>query len=217
MRGAYRDRLGKLHQADGGTLFLDEVGEMSPRMQAMLLRFFEKGEIQIVGDTRDTRTRTVDVRVITATNRNLAERVASGHFREDLLYRLRVIHITVPPLRDRVADIPPLVEHMLSKARRRMTFTSAAMRVLARYRWPGNDPRAQESSNRRPGWRTAPRSTCPICPSTSRRGLRLVIVRAPPLDRRSAVRIARSGELHLLSTCTALPQPRSHAPTSGNW
>ena len=133
--GAYRDRPGKLQEADGGTLFLDEVGEMSLRMQAMLLRFLENGEIQVVGETRP---RTVDVRVITATNRNLAERVASGLFREDLLYRLRVIHITVPPLRERVEDIPALVAYTLSKSGRRMTFTSAAMRVLTRYRWPGN-------------------------------------------------------------------------------
>jgi DNA-binding NtrC family response regulator len=133
--GAYRDRPGKLQEADGGTLFLDEVGEMSLRMQAMLLRFLENGEIQVVGETRP---RTVDVRVITATNRNLAERVASGLFREDLLYRLRVIHITVPPLRERVDDIPALVAHTLSKSRRRMTFTNAAMRLLTRYRWPGN-------------------------------------------------------------------------------
>jgi len=136
--GAYRDRLGKLQQADGGTLFLDEVGEMSPRMQAMLLRFLENGEIQIVGDTRGTQTRTVDVRVIAATNRNLDERVASGHFREDLLYRLRVIHIAVPPLRERVDDIPALVERTLSKTRPRLTCSSAAMRALTRYRWPGN-------------------------------------------------------------------------------
>ena len=136
--GAHRDRLGKLQQADGGTLFLDEVGEMSPRMQAMLLRFLENGEIQIVGDTHGTRTRTVDVRVITATNRNLAERVASGHFREDLLYRLRVIHIAVPPLRERVDDIPALVEHALGKTRPRLTCSSDAMRALTRHRWPGN-------------------------------------------------------------------------------
>jgi transcriptional regulator with PAS, ATPase and Fis domain len=110
--GAYRDCAGKLQLADGGTLFLDEIGEMSPRMQAALLRFLESGEIQPVGDTR---SRTVNVRVIAATNRNLPERVAAGHFREDLLYRLRVIEIAVPPLRERRADIPALVEHVLRR------------------------------------------------------------------------------------------------------
>jgi DNA-binding NtrC family response regulator len=133
--GAYRDRPGKLQQADGGTLFLDEVGEMSLRMQAMLLRFLENGEIQVVGDMRP---RTVNVRVITATNRNLAERVASGHFREDLLHRLRVIHIAVPPLRERLEDIPALIEHIISRANRPVTFSSAVTRALSRYRWPGN-------------------------------------------------------------------------------
>jgi transcriptional regulator with GAF, ATPase, and Fis domain len=89
--GAYRDKMGKLQAADRGTLFLDEVGEMSLRMQALLLRFLEQGELQRVGS--DERAHHVDVRVVAATNRNLAERVAAGEFREDLLYRLRVIHI----------------------------------------------------------------------------------------------------------------------------
>src|SRR5690349_3024198 len=104
--GAYRDKIGKLQQAHRGTLFLDEVGEMSLRMQALLLRFLEQGEIQQVGS--DGHARRLDVRVIAATNRNLAERVAAGEFREDLLYRLRVIHIHVPPLRERRADVRAL-------------------------------------------------------------------------------------------------------------
>src|SRR4029450_8064426 len=96
--GAYRDKPGKLQLADRGTLFLDEVGEMSLRMQALLLRFLETGEIQSVGAHQPTAL--VNVRVVAATNRNLGERVSAGEFREDLLYRLRVIHIHVPPLRD---------------------------------------------------------------------------------------------------------------------
>src|SRR5262245_33023034 len=104
--GAYRDKVGKLQAANGGTIFLDEVGEMSLRMQAMLLRFLENGEIQAVG--ADTRVTTVNVRVIAATNRNLPELIAAGQFREDLLYRLRVIHIEVPPLRERREDLPVL-------------------------------------------------------------------------------------------------------------
>jgi DNA-binding NtrC family response regulator len=133
--GAYRDCPGKLQMADGGTLFLDEIGEMSLRMQATLLRFLESGEIQPVGDARP---RTVNVRVIAATNRNLPERVAAGHFREDLLYRLRVIQIAVPPLRERRADIPALIEHVLRRVGTRARISSEALDALTRYRWPGN-------------------------------------------------------------------------------
>ena len=134
--GAYRDKLGKLELANGGTLFLDEVGEMSLRMQALLLRFLEQGELQRVG--AHDRARVVDVRVVAATNRNLAERVAAGEFREDLLYRLRVIHIHVPALRERRADIRPLVEHFASVRRSPARFRDDAMALLERYRWPGN-------------------------------------------------------------------------------
>jgi transcriptional regulator with PAS, ATPase and Fis domain len=134
--GAYRDKLGKLELANGGTLFLDEVGEMSLRMQALLLRFLEQGELQRVGAS--DRSRVVDVRVVAATNRNLAERVAAGEFREDLLYRLRVIHIHVPALRDRRADIRPLVEHFAATRRRPARFLPEAIALLERYRWPGN-------------------------------------------------------------------------------
>ena len=135
--GAYRDKIGKLDAADGGTLFLDEVGEMSLRMQALLLRFLEQGELQRVGSHEQVRR--VDVRIIAATNRNLSERVAAGEFREDLLYRLRVIHIHVPPLRERRADIRPLIAYFASRGRSSETvFTPAALDILERYRWPGN-------------------------------------------------------------------------------
>jgi DNA-binding NtrC family response regulator len=134
--GAYRDKLGKLQTANRGTIFLDEVGEMSLRMQAMLLRFLENGEIQAVGS--DTRQTTVDVRVIAATNRNLPDLIAAGQFREDLLYRLRVIHLEVPPLRLRRDEIPVLVNHFITRTHRRASFTAEAMEALCRYRWPGN-------------------------------------------------------------------------------
>ncbi len=134
--GAYRDKLGKLELAHGGTLFLDEVGEMSLRMQALLLRFLEQGELQRVGS--HDRARVVDVRVVAATNRNLAERVAAGEFREDLLYRLRVIHIHVPALREHRADIRPLVEHFAAVRRSPARFRDDSMALLERYRWPGN-------------------------------------------------------------------------------
>src|SRR5687767_10612779 len=111
--GAYRDKVGKLQQAHKGTIFLDEIGEMSLRMQAMLLRFLENGEVVAVGS--DTPPARVDVRVISATNRNLHEMVAKGLFREDLLYRINVGCIEVPPLRDRKEDIPALVEFIVGK------------------------------------------------------------------------------------------------------
>ncbi len=134
--GAYRDKPGKLQLAHRGTLFLDEVGEMSLRMQALLLRFLENGEIQAVG--ADHVRTTVDVRVVAATNRNLGEMVAAGNFREDLLYRLRVIHIHVPPLRERREDIRVLVRHLAAKTAKHVTFSDDALRMLERYRWPGN-------------------------------------------------------------------------------
>jgi DNA-binding NtrC family response regulator len=134
--GAYRDKPGKLQMAHRGTIFLDEVGEMSLRMQAMLLRFLESGEVQAVGS--DAQATKLDVRVIAATNRNLPELIAAGQFREDLLYRLRVIHLEVPPLRERRDEIRVLMAYFIEHARRRVKFTEEAARLLERYRWPGN-------------------------------------------------------------------------------
>jgi transcriptional regulator with PAS, ATPase and Fis domain len=133
--GAYRDRPGKLQIAHEGTLFLDEVGEMSLRMQALLLRFLENGEVQTIGGSQ---TKTVNVRIIAVTNRDLPQRVAAGEFREDLLYRLRVIQIVVPPLRERKVDIPLLVDYFLKKSRQPLAFDDDALQTLVRYRWPGN-------------------------------------------------------------------------------
>jgi transcriptional regulator with PAS, ATPase and Fis domain len=134
--GAYRDKLGKLQIAHRGTLFLDEVGEMSLRMQALLLRFLENGEVQAVG--ADDAAARVDVRVVSATNRNLPELIAAGQFREDLLYRLRVIHIDVPPLRERIEDIRVVIKSFIDRAGRAVTISDEAFRALERYRWPGN-------------------------------------------------------------------------------
>jgi DNA-binding NtrC family response regulator len=139
--GAYRDKIGLVRQADRGTLFLDELGEMSLRMQAVLLRFAETGEVQPVGaDQPSGRT---DVRLITATNRDLRAGIESGAFREDLYYRLNVIQIQVPPLRDRGEDILMLFEHYLEHASRthglpKPTLTPEAAHQLLAYGWPGN-------------------------------------------------------------------------------
>jgi transcriptional regulator with PAS, ATPase and Fis domain len=139
--GAYRDKPGKMETAHLGTVFLDEVGEMTVRMQGMLLRFLETGELQKVG--AEGNTRSVDVRVIAATNRDLRELVAQGMFREDLFYRLNVIHIAVPPLRDRRQDIPVLVNQFLSQFAAdndspMLSVSSDAMSALMTYSWPGN-------------------------------------------------------------------------------
>ncbi len=134
--GAHRDKIGKLQQAHKGTMFLDEVGEMSLRMQALLLRFLESGEIQSVGD--DGRAGKVDVRVISATNRDIPTLIAAGQFREDLMYRIRVIHLQVPPLRARREDIRPLIELTIKKGGRPISLSDEAMRALEQYRWPGN-------------------------------------------------------------------------------
>jgi transcriptional regulator with GAF, ATPase, and Fis domain len=139
--GAYRDKPGLAAMADGGTLFLDEVGEMSPRMQAVLLRFAESGEIHPVGSDRSARV--VDVRLIAATNRPLANLVTAAEFRGDLYYRLNVIHVIVPPLRDRDSDIILLLNQFLSDFARAHqarvpVFTDGAAASLLRYGWPGN-------------------------------------------------------------------------------
>ena len=139
--GAFRDNPGLVEGADQGTLFLDEVCEMTPRMQALLLRFIESGETQRVGASRPHAS--VDVRVIAATNKDVQKRIAAGEFREDLFYRLNVLHVVVPPLRDRIEDIPALLDHFLSlySAQRGIAAPALAPRVrelLTSYHWPGN-------------------------------------------------------------------------------
>jgi len=138
--GAVRDQPGRVEAAEGGTLFLDEIGELSPTLQAKLLRFLQDKQFERVGETR---TRSADVRVVAATNRDLEADVASGRFREDLLYRLNVVEIVVPPLRERPEDILPLARGFLAffaRAAKRspMTLSRSAEEVLLRYPWPGN-------------------------------------------------------------------------------
>jgi len=139
--GAIRDRAGALELANRGTVFLDEIGEMTPRMQGLLLRFLETGEIQRVGSERiETR---VDVRVLAATNRDLIAAIAAKAFREDLYYRLNVFHMFVPPLRERREDVPLLFDEFISSFAERYHMphphvTPEAMALLTAFDWPGN-------------------------------------------------------------------------------
>ena len=138
--GALGDHAGLARAADGGTLFLDEVGELSLANQARLLRFLDTREVRPVGSTR---TRVVDLRIVCATNRALAEAVRQGGFREDLYFRLDVVHLTVPPLRDRPGDLPVLAGHFLATFCERhgkpaAGLTPEARRALAAHPWPGN-------------------------------------------------------------------------------
>jgi len=139
--GAFRDKPGKLEIADEGTVFMDEIGEMTLRMQGLLLRFLETGEIQKVGAHRSGSR--VDVRTIAATNANLPDMIAKGLFREDLFYRLNVIHLVVPALRDRKDDLPTLIEHFVARLHQpgihmATSIAPAAVAALREYQWPGN-------------------------------------------------------------------------------
>jgi two-component system nitrogen regulation response regulator NtrX len=135
--GATDRRTGRFELADGGTLFLDEVGDLQLEAQAKLLRVLESGEIQRIGAERSRR---VDIRVLAATNRRLEDAVATGQFREDLYFRLNVFPIVIPPLRERMADLPALVEHLAARLRPRHPphFTPEAIAALSRHTWPGN-------------------------------------------------------------------------------
>jgi len=138
--GAVKDRMGRFEMAEGGTLFLDEVSEIGPHLQAKLLRVVQEREYQRVGDTSARKT---NVRILSATNRRLKDLLAGGSFRDDLYYRLNVVSILSPPLRERKEDIPVLVDYFLDRSRDqrgglRRRFTPLAMRVLLEYSWPGN-------------------------------------------------------------------------------
>ena len=138
--GAMTMRKGRFETANKGTIFLDEIGEMTPGTQTKLLRILQEREFERIGSNVPIK---IDIRVITATNRNLAEQVDKGKFREDLYYRLNVIHIHMPPLRDRKEDIPLLVEHFLVKYRHSpgaipTTISEEAIQKLVAYDWPGN-------------------------------------------------------------------------------
>jgi DNA-binding NtrC family response regulator len=138
--GAVQDRVGRFQKADGGTIFLDEIGDISPRTQLQLLRVLQEREFERVGDSTPIK---VDVRVVAATNQNLEEKIRRGEFREDLYYRLKVVEIRMPPLRERGEDIPLLVEHFLEKFNKKLSkdivsVSSDVQKIFMEYPWPGN-------------------------------------------------------------------------------
>ena len=138
--GAIATKKGLFEMASGGTLFLDEIGDMGPKMQSQLLRTLQDGEVRPVGSSESIK---VDVRLVCATNRDLDEDVKSGRFREDLYFRINVVTVTLPPLRDRPGDVPILVAHFLKKLARRegrpaTALSSEALEALRHYSWPGN-------------------------------------------------------------------------------
>ena len=138
--GAHSRRIGRFEVANGATLFLDEIGELPLDLQPKLLQVIENGKFERLGSSE---TRSVDVRIIAATNRNLQEEVKKGKFREDLWYRLNIFPITLPPLRDRLGDIPLLVQFYVKKIAKRLGKTieiipASVMTVLQQYHWPGN-------------------------------------------------------------------------------
>jgi len=138
--GASEKHIGKFQEAHGGTLFLDEVGELAPDIQVKLLRAIQEGEVDPVGSTKSVK---VDIRIVSATNRNLLDEVRNGNFREDLYYRLSVFPMTIPPLRDRKEDIPELVRHFIARfaaeeGRNINGITADAQNLLGSYHWPGN-------------------------------------------------------------------------------
>jgi two-component system NtrC family response regulator len=135
--GAFRDRIGKFEAAEGGSIFLDEIGEMRPELQVKILRSLEERSLERVGDNRPIR---VDVRVLAATNKDLGKAIQSGEFREDLYYRLNVVPLSIPPLRERREDVRALTQHFLKNlgAPPRLTIAPDAFRALETYDWPGN-------------------------------------------------------------------------------
>ena len=204
--GATRARPGLFGEADGGTILLDEVGELAPGAQAKLLRVLQEGEVRPVGEER---TRKVDVRVLAATHRDLAEEVRAGRFREDLFYRLDVVHLRVPPLRERPEDVPVLARHFLARFADRfggaaLSFDDALLHRLAGRPWPGNVRELEHAIERLvalsppegldlallPGGADAPRGPLPLKDRVQayERGLVLEALRAARGNRSEAAR-----------------------------
>ncbi len=156
--GAVKDRQGRFQRADGGTLFLDEIGDLQPEMQVKFLRVLQEKKVEAVGGQQEEE---VDVRIVAATNRNLQDAIGRGDFREDLYYRLSVIPLHLPPLRERKDDIPGLVNHFLKKhdAPAEVSFTSEGLQKLQNYDWPGNIRELQNVVERSVILRSGPKIT----------------------------------------------------------
>jgi two-component system response regulator AtoC len=139
--GAYRQKPGKFELAHGGTIFLDEIAEINPSLQAKLLQVLQDGEFSRLGGKKDIN---VDVRIISATNKNIGEAIKNGGFREDFYYRLNIVNITIPPLRERKEELPVLIDHFMQKYRKKLNvdrkfkLSNRALRALLEYNWPGN-------------------------------------------------------------------------------
>jgi DNA-binding NtrC family response regulator len=181
--GALTDRDGHIERARGGTLFLDEIGDISPAVQAKLLRFVEERAFTRVGGREDIR---VELRLITATNRNLRDEVKAGRFREDLFYRLHVLEIAMPPLAARPADLPVLVENFLRAASRPLSPAPETLALLARHDWPGNLRELRNALDHAAAVCTGP----VILPQHLPRDLRAAAESAPGLEARVAAAIA---------------------------
>ena len=186
--GADKQRVGRFEQADGGTLFLDEVGDMSANTQAKILRVLQEHEFERLGGTRTLR---VDVRVIAATNRNLPQMVANGQFREDLYYRLNVVSIEMPPLRERKDDIQQLAMFFLRRfagelKKRVDGLAPDALKLLMRYNWPGNIRELENAIERAVLLTEGPQLTqrrparSASCRRRSRRATASPVVKIPP-------------------------------------
>jgi transcriptional regulator with PAS, ATPase and Fis domain len=226
--GAVQDRLGVFEAAAGGTLFLDEVGEVSPAMQVKLLRVIQEREVIRLGETR---TRRVDVRLIAATNRDLLDEVAQGRFRRDLYYRLRVIDLHVPPLRERLDELLGLAQEILAQTAVRLRrpvvgYTARALACLLDYSWPGNIRELEHAVERACAVATGPeidvedlpdavRAAVGVQASTSRRPLEvraLAYIRAV-LARHGGHRRRAAAELGI-SLSTLKRRLRERAPSS---
>jgi transcriptional regulator with PAS, ATPase and Fis domain len=187
--GATGNKMGKFKQADKGTIFLDEIGTASPAMQVKLLRVLQELQFEQVGGTQ---TFTVDVRVILATNEDLAKAVAEGRFRQDLFYRVNVINVDLPPLRERLSDIPLLAENFLEQVieesgRGVRGFSEATVAALQRYRWPGNVRELQNVIERAVLLGKGPVIDCEDLPPEIAGGARVPFSRSGPLTLKDAL------------------------------
>ena len=213
--GADKDKKGLIEAADGGTVFLDEIGEMTPTMQVKLLRVLQERKYRRVGGTDESSS---NIRVIAATNRDLPKLVGEGKFREDLFYRLNVIPVTMPALRDRAEDIPLIAEHFLAKYTREMNksidgFSPEALAALARVSVARQRPRARERRRARGGARVrAPRRSWQRCPSTC--AMAVPRRRAPGDDRWPRPATASISSATCRTSSARISSARSNGPAA---